>query len=38
MDEILKFIDMGGYSFYIWTAYIIPLILIFFLIIIKEGN
>ena len=30
MEEILKFINMGGYSFFIWPAYIIPLMLIFF--------
>ena len=36
MEEILKFIDMGGYSFFIWPAYIIPLMLIFFLIILKR--
>ena len=36
MEEILKFINMGGYSFFIWPAYIIPLMLIFFLIIFKR--
>ena len=30
MEEILKSIDMGVYSFFIWPAYIIPLMLIFF--------
>ncbi len=32
-EEILKFISMGGHSFYIWTAYFIPLTLIFSLVI-----
>ena len=33
IEEILNFINMGGHSFYIWTAYFIPLTLIFSLVI-----
>ena len=35
-EEILKFISMGGHSFYIWTAYFIPLTLIFALVIVQR--
>ena len=34
IDAILKYINMGGPSFYIWTAYLIPLTLIFLFVII----
>ena len=37
-EEILNFISMGGHSFYIWTAYFIPLILIFSFVIILRSK
>ena len=36
IEEILNFINMGGHSFYIWTAYFIPLTLIFALVTIQR--
>ena len=36
VDVIFNFVDMGGHSFYIWTAYSIPLILIFSFVIIQK--
>ncbi len=38
IKEILNFINMGGHSFYIWTAYFIPLTLIFSLVIIQRSK
>ena len=38
IEEILNFINMGEHSFYIWTAYFIPLILIFSLVIILRSK
>ena len=36
MEKILNFISMGGNSFYVWTSYFIPLILIFLFVIIQR--
>ncbi len=36
INDISNFISMGGYSFYIWTAYFIPLTLILSFIIIQR--
>ncbi len=36
IDEIFNFINMGGHSFYVWTAYLIPLTLIFSFVMIQR--
>ena len=36
MTVILNFINMGGHSFYIWSAYFIPLTLITSFVLIKK--
>ena len=38
IDEILNFIKMDGHSFYIWTAYFIPLTLIFSYILLQRSK